>query len=91
VSDRIGRRVTVSGRVQGVNFRASTEQAARRAGVDGWVSNADDGSVRAHLEGPADAVEQVIAFMRTGPAHAAVTDVAVDEAPPEGARRFQIR
>jgi acylphosphatase len=79
VADRIARAVVVSGRVQGVYFRDSTRQAARSAGVTGWVRNETDGTVHAHLEGDADAIEQVIAFMRSGPPDAEVTDLTVIE------------
>ena len=48
-AERIRRRVAVSGRVQGVYFRGSTEKEARARGVDGWVRNRPDGSVEAGL------------------------------------------
>ena len=44
--------VVVTGRVQGVFFRAAMREQADRLGVTGWVRNEPDGSVRAHLEGP---------------------------------------
>jgi acylphosphatase len=91
MADRVARRVVVHGRVQGVFFRDSTRQAAREAGVAGWVSNADDGTVRAYLEGAPDAVERVVAFMRVGPLGAAVVAVDVADAVPEGAHKFRVR
>jgi acylphosphatase len=89
--DRVARRVVVHGRVQGVFFRDSTRQVAREAGVAGWVSNADDGTVRAYLEGAPGAVERVVAFMRAGPPGATVTAVDVADAVPEGAAGFSTR
>lgn len=74
-------RIVVSGKVQGVWFRAWTEKEARARGVDGWVRNRTDGTVEAVLAGPADAVEAMIALCHQGPPHAAVTDVAVVDAP----------
>ncbi|MBI5575228.1 MAG: acylphosphatase [Deltaproteobacteria bacterium] len=59
--------VVVSGRVQGVFFRASTRDAAARWGVRGFVRNLPDGRVEAVLQGDRSAVERVVAFMREGP------------------------
>jgi len=69
--------VTIIGRVQGVFFRASCEQEARRLSVTGWVTNAPDGSVTGHFEGDADAVEALIDWCHDGPRHARVDDVEV--------------
>jgi acylphosphatase len=91
MAERIARRVVVHGRVQGVFFRDSTRREARAAGVTGWVRNAADGSVQAHLEGPPDGVERVVRFMRAGPPEADVGDVDVDEATVENASRFEVR
>jgi acylphosphatase len=76
--------------VQGVYFRDSTRQAAHSAGVAGWVRNEPDGTVQAHLEGPSDAVDQMLDFLRAGPRDASVTDVDVREVPPEGMRDFAV-
>ncbi|MBP8645527.1 MAG: acylphosphatase [Syntrophobacteraceae bacterium] len=59
-------RVLITGRVQGVFFRAYTRDAARRAGVTGWVRNLADGRVEALFEGDADKVEQIIEWCRKG-------------------------
>jgi acylphosphatase len=90
MAERTARRVVVHGRVQGVFFRDSTRRVALEAGVAGWVRNAPDGTVHAHLEGAASAVEQVVAFMRRGPAEAAVAQVDVEPAEPEGTAEFVI-
>ncbi len=71
-------RVVVSGRVQGVFFRASTRDFASRCGVRGFVRNLPGRQVEAVLQGDRAAVEKVIAFMREGPPGAVVTDIAVD-------------
>lgn len=75
-------RVVVTGRVQGVWFRGSTQEFALRCGVRGWVRNLPDRSVEAVLQGDREAVDRVIAFMRKGPPGAVVTDIRVDERPP---------
>ncbi len=79
---RIARQVVVSGRVQGVYYRASTQQEARRLAVAGWVRNRPDGKVEAWLEGAPKAVEALLAWMSRGPEGARVTDLAVTETTP---------
>ncbi len=71
-------RVVVRGRVQGVWFRGSMEDEAKRLGVNGWVKNQPDGSVEAVFEGTEDAVHEVIAWCRMGPRMADVSDVDVN-------------
>ncbi len=89
--DEIAREVVVHGRVQGVFFRDSCRQQAHDHGVRGWVRNEPDGSVRAHLEGDAGAVERVLAWMYDGPRHARVQQVQVTETAVTGARDFAVR
>lgn len=89
--ERIRRRAVVSGRVQGVSFRAGVRDAARRAGADGWVRNLADGRVEAAFEGDPDAVSAALAFCRVGPPWADVSDVEVFDEGPEGLRGFEIR
>jgi acylphosphatase len=89
--ERVRRRVTVSGRVQGVFFRDSARERAQAHGVAGWIRNCADGSVEAVVEGEPEAVERVIRFMRTGPPRARVEDVAITNEPPEGLTSFEIR
>jgi acylphosphatase len=90
VADRVARDVVVSGHVQGVFFRDSTRRTARAAGVAGWVRNEPDGTVRAHVEGNPDAVDEVIAFMRSGPPEADVSDVTVTDVEPSNLRGFEL-
>lgn len=92
MSDEVVRkRVTVSGRVQGVFFRDSTRERAAAHGVAGWARNMPDGTVEAVLEGEAEAVERVLRFLRSGPSHADVDDVEVRDEEPEGLSGFSIR
>jgi len=85
-------RVVVSGRVQGVWFRGSTQRVAADAGVRGWVRNLPDRRVEAVLQGERAAVESVIDFMRNGPPGAVVIDCAVSWNPPgERFHGFDIR
>jgi acylphosphatase len=81
----------VTGRVQGVSFRAWTQDEARALGLTGWVRNERDGSVSALLSGPDDAVDAMIERLRCGPPAARVADVVVTEVPPtKGPRDFVI-
>lgn len=91
MADPVARSVVVRGTVQGVFFRDATRRVARELGVTGWVTNQPDGSVRAWLEGPPDAVEQVLRFVHTGPPEATVTGVEVTDVAVEGLGRFEIR
>ena len=60
-------------------------------GVSGWVRNAPDGSVEAHLEGEETAVDELVELIREGPPGARVQRVNVEEADPEGNSVFEIR
>ncbi|MGE5188657.1 MAG: acylphosphatase [Gemmatimonadota bacterium] len=85
-------RVVVSGRVQGVWFRASTRDVAAGFGVHGFVRNLPDRRVEAVLQGERAAVEKTITFMREGPPGALVTDVSVEwRAPTEEFGGFHVR
>lgn len=87
----VRRRVVVSGNVQGVFFRDSTEKEARLRGVSGWVRNRDDGTVEAVFEGDPEAVAALVDFCRSGPSRADVSDVAVNEEEPEGLDSYRVR
>jgi DNA ligase D-like protein (predicted 3'-phosphoesterase) len=84
-------RVVVRGGVQGIGFRDATLRRARTLGVMGWVRNAEDGSVLVHAEGGAEAVEELLGFLRRGPRLAWVEEVAVEPVAVEGHEQFAIR
>ncbi len=84
-------RAIVSGRVQGVSYRAAAVTEARRLGITGWVRNRDDGAVELEAEGPATAVGALLVWCEQGPPAANVINIAVEELAPTGAeRRFAI-
>jgi acylphosphatase len=87
----IRRRVTVTGRVQGVFFRETMRRRAESSRVTGWVRNNGDGSVEAVFEGEPRAVERLVDWCREGPRGARVEwmDVASEE--PEGLVGFESR
>ncbi len=68
-------RYTVSGRVQGVFFRASTQREARSLGITGYAKNLPDGSVEVLACGPQPAVEQLGEWLWVGPPAARVRQV----------------
>ena len=87
----IARHVRVTGRVQGVFFRAWVREEARRLGVHGWVRNCADGSVEAHVQGDEGAVAELIGKLHFGPSGAQVSDVEVENAEPENLAGFDVR
>lgn len=89
MSDAVRARVFVTGRVQGVGFRYSCEDAVAGE-VRGWVRNLPDGRVEAVFEGPRDAVERAVEWCRRGPPGARVTGVEVAWETPQGETSFRI-
>ncbi len=77
-------RIRVSGRVQGVAYRAFTHAAASRMGLTGGVRNLDDGSVEVEVEGQRPAVDALVELLRMGPPMARVADVQVQWDSPTG-------
>ena len=65
----------ISGRVQGVYYRYSTQQEAKRLGLTGWVRNLPNGNVEAVVEGDETIVERMIGWCHDGPAGAVVSEV----------------
>ncbi len=82
--------VKIEGRVQGVYYRAWTEQTARALGLSGSVRNAADGSVEAVLSGPAGKVDEMLRLCAKGPPDARVTKVTVTREGGSVARGFRV-
>lgn len=74
--------IAVTGRVQGVGFRAATQEQALRLGLQGYVKNAADGRVLALAEGEAEAVARFLDWCRQGPRLASVEQLEVQEETP---------
>ncbi len=84
-------KVPISGVVQGVGFRAWTEQRANALGLSGWVRNCENGDVEAVFSGPSEAVSAMLAACKDGPRFAKVHRVELlgPAAPPVGPFRMQ--
>ena len=76
--------VLISGRVQGVFYRAYTRDQAVARGLTGWVRNLPDGRVAAVFEGNREKIDSMLAWCREGPPYAYVDEVLVDWQPHQG-------
>ncbi len=84
--------VYLSGRVQGVGFRAFTKRTAQQLGITGWVKNLADGRVEAVFTGSEEKVEAILNKVETGPRFAEVNDMEVEEENYRGEfDRFEVR
>ena len=79
------------GRVQGVFYRASTEEKARELGLCGWVKNESDGTVLIHAEGDSDKLKELVEWCKVGPRLAVVTRVEFIEKDDLGFKTFDVR
>jgi len=73
--------VYISGKVQGVYFRAETQRAAVGFNLTGWVRNMVDGRVEACFEGKDENIDKMIEWCHIGPPAARVEEVLTDEEP----------
>jgi acylphosphatase len=82
--DHVRVHLKISGRVQGVFFRATTVAQAQRLGVTGWVRNRPDGSLETVAEGSRAKIDEFIAWCRHGPAGAQVRQFDISWQRPTG-------
>src|SRR5688572_19792083 len=91
-TEHVRAHVRLSGRVQGVGFRYSTADEARRRKLTGWVRNLESGAVEAVFEGPPDLVQDILRWCQRGPSGAWVRELkAAWDEPLEDLRQFDIR
>ncbi len=84
-------RAWVQGRVQGVNFRATTTQRANTLNLTGYVKNLPDGRVEVLAEGEEPNLRQLVDFLHEGPPAASVSDVTTEwQAPSGDYRTFKV-
>ena len=76
-------RILVSGRVQGVWYRASTQREAVGLGLCGWVRNLADGSVEILAQGEAGKIKMLCDWCRQGPPGARVDELVIEDAQPD--------
>lgn len=81
---------TVSGRVQGVFYRASTAERAAELGLNGWARNLADGRVEVVVAGPPEAIETMAGWLWQGPPEASVTAVTLEQCEQTVAPGFRI-
>ena len=81
-------RLRITGRVQGVGYRAWALDTARRLGLRGWVRNRADGSVEALVTGDDEAVAAMIEACHEGPLAARVAEVGISDAEDDGSNAF---
>ena len=82
------RHYLVTGRVQGVFYRASTQEFAARLGATGWVRNCSDGSVELLACADEPTLQQLEQWLSQGPRHAQVTAVEVQPAESKNGSEF---
>ncbi len=76
---KICKRCLVSGKVQGVFYRASTAERAKQWGLTGYAKNLPDGRVEVLACGDEAAVQQLVEWLKQGPPMAEVSGVAVED------------
>lgn len=87
---KTAKRIKVIGKVQGVFYRKSTQDQAKKLGLVGWVKNDEDGSVLAEVEGDRENVLALESWMRKGPENAIVDNFLEEEIEERGYSEFQI-
>lgn len=86
----INRKITVSGKVQGVFFRKSTLDKAILLGIKGWVKNETDGTVTVELEGELHQLLAMTSWLKEGPPLAEVQGLTITHGELQGYQDFQI-
>ncbi len=90
MSNNICKHFYVTGKVQGVWFRANTQKEAIKLGVTGWVKNLPDGRVEVMVCGTGEQVSQMEAWLLHGPERACVQDLQAEETSCQQFAKFEI-
>jgi len=83
--------INISGKVQGVFFRASTKDAAEKLGIAGFVRNESDGSVYVEAEGEDERLKKFVEWCHHGPKQAVVDHVRLKEGSLKGFTKFEVK
>ncbi len=84
-------RLTITGRVQGVFFRANAKQLADQLSIRGWARNVQDGSVEIHAEGQGEPLRKFVAWCKEGPPAARVDQMLMTAEKSKGYEEFEIK
>jgi len=90
-ADKVQKHIYISGRVQGVGFRAFTRSQAADLDIKGWVKNLHDGRVEAVIAGKKNKVSQMLKKLKKGPSFARVDDFEVETQAIDNFNNFEIR
>ena len=89
-AEKIQKHIYLSGRVQGVGFRAFTQRQASVLDIKGWVKNLTDGRVEVVIQGDKNKVKQMIEKLKTGPSYARVDNIEIKDQELEDFNSFDI-
>jgi acylphosphatase len=87
----VSKRIRITGRVQGVGYRAWTMSQASQYNIAGWVRNRSDGSVEAQLQGSEELIKAMIKDCYDGPLMAHVSNIEISDSSPESLSGFDYR
>ena len=90
-SNIIQKHIFVSGRVQGVGFRAFLRRQAAGLNIKGWAKNLRDGRVEVVIQGKKEKIKQMISFIKEGPSFAKVNDIEIKDENLSEFEKFEIR
>ena len=83
--------ITISGKVQGVNYRANAQAVAHKLDLTGFIKNLPKSGVYAEVEGKEDNIHKFIEWCYTGPKLAKVTEVKAEESEVIGYQTFEVK
>lgn len=89
MNDAICMRFFISGKVQGVWYRASTKDQARQLNITGWARNLPDGRVEVLACGSRESLDELYQWLKQGPQLARVTEVSSEEVPWQDLQGFE--
>ncbi len=89
--NNVSTRLKISGKVQGVFFRATAKKIAEKNNLTGWIKNLADGNVEAIVSGNKDGVEKFIEWCKDGPENATIESVEVNYLEEKIFKEFKVK